>query len=229
MPLTPPIETEHFPTTWSVLNSQAGSWSKWPKSITPGVVQKSNRSFIVIPAFNIANPIGGVGFVYSYCIAQFNYSVGQSFAFNPDAFIQYTSDPAQYGKNAYNCQFVVRWYNTDTGEVFRYKLIDGVVGTHNTKDFNYIPLYVGQVIGVNFSIEIWSYPFDTSSVSNQANIQAFTSLYFPLNYTATNIGDINLGNVISSTNINDFPANNFECSGFPIPIPLGSKYAFVGN
>lgn len=211
----------HNPTNWNKGSSRvAASVCKWPQTRGKANVQTSLDAFINIPAVSVVNPAGG-NWLYSYVVAQFNYSVGQSFSLKAWQNISFISSGSFVA--------VVRFYTGN--KVTRYSIWNTWNNISHTDEGFYLNItpYSGQVIPSNFSIEIWSFP-DFSLVLG-ASSTILTSILIPITPT-TNPGDslapICVGNPVSELSFTDAGAT-FDLTNFPLPIPFSPTTVFTGN
>lgn len=133
--------------------------NRWLKLANASVVTKIFQ-YVPIYILNIGNPTWiGV----SERVVQYNFLTNNNFTLDIFKVLQQLV--------GLNCCICIRW-NTCKGYVRRYKLNTGV------GEVVYAPLYNGQLIQKNFSIEIWSAINQTNSVITN-EIDIITSVFDP--------------------------------------------------
>ena len=163
--------------------------NQWLSTRLANIVSKQ-RGYITLPAFSQAVTYIGVAEI----VRQYNYSVANDFVIKNFPF------------NPSNPDYILCIKYRIGNTVYRYKLWDRD-GVATTLDF--APVYSGQVIKKNFTLEIWNQPGQTS-------VTQVTALTFTLSllrkktlfsdsdsYEATSAGDpvTDLGNTNTSPDI----------------------------
>ncbi len=140
----------------------------WLSQEQVGVLRK-RLTYFTIPAFDLASG----GFPVSIAISNCNYALDNNFV------IPILPEPSIYS-NVVTFIPCIRWREDETGfNIHRYKLWEGYGETIP------YPLYNGEKIGKNFTIEIWDIP-GVSRATNDDDLNVFTSF----RQKPDNVGDL---------------------------------------
>lgn len=189
----------------------------WPKTIRKPRVSTMLDSYVELPAFNIQNG-GLVAFGNSYVIQQYNYTASLPFSFK--------SWQAINVDNVGNYLLVVKWRVGSI--VTRYKLWDFLSAFQLVDEGSYLHLthYNGQIVPVNFSLEVWTYPSYGFAQNVAADKILLSIMYRPENnFDFTQRVE---SPVLSSIGVLDGNAFVFQ-TGFTDPIALSSNISFNTN